>query len=105
MKQNPVLYWASVTLCAVSLFLVIGNILLINGNKGLQRDINVRQQQINAGQTFGNIYQGLVQALADFAVKQNDTAVRAMLADAGISFPDKAPAPSDEDVGPKKKKQ
>lgn len=105
MKQNRVLHWASVAFCAASLFLVIGNILLVNGNKGLQRDINSRQQQISDGRTFGQIYQSLVQALADFSVNQNDGAVRTMLAEQGIKFPDKATASSGENAGPRKKKQ
>ncbi|MGB4100298.1 MAG: hypothetical protein WBK91_00080 [Alphaproteobacteria bacterium] len=103
MKQNPVLYWVSVALCAISLFLVIGNILLVNGNKGIQSDINARQQQINASQTFAQIYQGLVQSLADMAVKQNDAAVRGILADAGIKFPDKDAAAANENSAVKKK--
>lgn len=104
MKQNPVLYWVSVAVCAASLFLVIGNALLVNGNKALQRDINVRQQQINAGQTFGQIYQGLVQALADFAVNQNDADVRNILAEEGIKFPESTAAPTTDGTGPRKKK-
>lgn len=104
MKQNSVLYWASVAVCAASLFLVIGNALLVNGNKSLQRDINARQQQINAGQTFGQIYQGLVQALADFAVNQNDADVRNLLAAEGIKFPEKPASLPADGTMPRKKK-
>lgn len=87
-------YWASVILGALALMLLVVNICMINGNHRLQDEINQRQGAINSGVTLSQINKGLVQALADIAVKSNDSDARGLLAKQGITIT--APAKSDE---------
>ena len=95
-------YWASVTLGALALVLLVINISLINGNRHTQDDLNQRQAIINSGVTLSQVNKGLVQALADASVKSGDNEVRDLLAAQGITI--KPNAKSEKVDEPAKKK-
>lgn len=87
-------YWGSLLLSAVALVLVVVNISLANGNRDLQRDLATRQATINAGQQLSQLNQGLAQALAEAAVKNNNLQARDLLATQGITLRNDAVAPA-----------
>lgn len=79
-------YWASV-ICSISaLVLLVLNAALINGDRHLQQSIAVRQDTINQGIALSRANQRLTQALAEAAVKNNDTAMRDLLVSQGITI-------------------
>ena len=83
----------SLLLGALSLLLLIANIALINSNRGLQDSANQRQSDISKAQQLASLNQGLVQALAEAAVNNSDTAIKDLLAAQGITInPNAKPA-------------
>jgi hypothetical protein len=92
MMDEKITYWAAVAFGALALVLLVLNISFINGNRALQDEINQRQAVLNRGQTLNQVNQGLVQALANVAVKDNDAQVRDLLAAQGITLKSKADA-------------
>ena len=86
-------YWGSVGFSALALFLLVVNVSLLNSNRAAQIEVNQRQSVIATGQTLSQVNQGLVQAMAEAAVKNNDTQMRALLTAQGITLRNEA-APS-----------
>src|SRR5580704_3783407 len=84
--DEKITYWAAVVFGAVSLVLLVLNVSFINSNRTLQEETNQRQAAINRGPTLGQVDQGIVQALANAAVKNNDTQARDLLAAQGITI-------------------
>lgn len=93
-------YWASIILGGVALFLLIVNMSLINSNRQLQDEISQRQATINGGPTLDQLNKGIVQALANIAIKDSDTDARDLLTAQGITIT----PPKAEDVKDTKKK-
>ena len=87
-------YWGSVILSALSLVLIVVNISLSNANRTLQADVAQRQQAVTSGQTLSQLNQGLVQAMAEAAYKNNNTQLRDLLATQGITLKTDAAAKS-----------
>src|ERR1700722_4887414 len=83
--DEKVAYWASVALGALALVLLVLNVSFINGNRALQDEVNQRQAAINRGGTLSQVNQGLVQALANSSVKDDDSQIRDLLAAQGIT--------------------
>jgi len=83
--DDKVAYLASVALSALALLLLVTDISLVNSNRQLQIEVNQRQAIINNGVNLSQINQGLVQALADFSIKDNDKEIRDLLAAQGIT--------------------
>ncbi len=96
-------YWASVGLSALALLLLVTNVALVSGNRNLQIEINQRQAAINNGVNLSQLNNGLVQALADIAVKNDDKDVRDLLTTQGISLKPKAEQKTDAAKETKKK--
>lgn len=82
-------YWASVGLSALALLLLVTNVALVNSNRNLQTELGQRQNVINSGINLSQLNQGLVQALADASVKNDDKEIRDMLAAQGITIKSK----------------
>ncbi len=92
-------YWASVLLSAVAIVLLVVNISLANSNRVKQADLSQRQTTITEGQSLAQFNQGLVQALAETSLKNNDLQVRDLLTGQGITLksePTSAPAPASD---------
>lgn len=80
----------SLALAVLSLLLLITNIALINSNRSLQDNATQRQAEINKATSLANINQSLVQALAEAAVTNGDTAAKDLLAGQGITINENA---------------
>lgn len=87
-------YGASLAFGVLSLALLIANVALIESNRHLQDNVNQRQADINKGTTLASLNQGLIQALAEAAVTNNDTAAKDLLAAQGITIKPNAAAPA-----------
>lgn len=83
-SRSGLLFWLSTALAAVLLILVCVNIVITSGNRGLQVEVNSRQQFINQSIQLSRLHQELVTALATVSVKNNNEAIRQILADVGI---------------------
>jgi len=83
--KNGLLFWLSNALAAVFLVLVCINFVIASGNRSLQIQVNTRQQYINQSIQLSQLHQQLVSALATIAVKNNNQAIRQILADVGIT--------------------
>ena len=90
--DEKITYWAAVAFGALALVLLVLNVSFINGNRSLQDQLSQRQAVISRGQTLSQVNQGLVQALASAALKEDDKQIRDMLAGQGITL--KSPAAS-----------
>ncbi|HEU0117145.1 MAG TPA: hypothetical protein VFR09_00805 [Alphaproteobacteria bacterium] len=85
-------YWVSVVLSALALLLLVTNVSLFNSNTRMQVQISQRQAAINNGIGLSQLNQGLVQALADASVKDDDKSIRDLLAAQGITVKPKTDA-------------
>ena len=83
-------YWVSVVFGALSLILVVVNISLASSNRSMQSDLSQRASALTAGNSFNQLNQGLVQALAEAAVKNNDQQARELLSSQGITLKSEA---------------
>jgi hypothetical protein len=86
-------YWGSVFFSAAALLLLVVNISLANVNRATQADVAQRQNTIATGQQLAQLNQGLVQAMAEAALKNNNTHMRDLLATQGITLKNE-PAPA-----------
>ncbi len=84
--DDKITYWASVTFGAAALLLLVLTVSFVNSNRALQEETNQRQAMINRGQTLNQVNQGIVQALANAAIKDGDTQARDLLAAQGITL-------------------
>jgi hypothetical protein len=80
-------------LASLLLVLVVVNALLFVGNRQVQREVAQRSQLIQQSLQLEPIYQGLIRALAESAVAQQDESLRALLAAEGIQVTG-TPAPA-----------
>lgn len=78
-------YWGAVLCAALGLLLFGVSAALTSSNRVMQEEVNARQAVINNAVTTSPLNQSLAQALAEASVKDNDTAIRALLAEQGIS--------------------
>ena len=93
----------STVLASIALLLVLVNSWLILANQSIRAEVGVRQQRINQALQWSRVNQELINALATSAVRNNNTALRDLLAQNGISYtvtpqaqqpPASAPAPA-----------
>jgi hypothetical protein len=77
---------SSVVIAALALVILITNLFMATSVRSLQSDVSQRQAVINNGVTLNQLNQGLIQALADAAVNNNDLAIRDLLVSQGISI-------------------
>ena len=78
---------------ALVLVLVGVDIALFERNRGVQAELTARQQFLQQTQQLETLHRELVNAIANFAARDNDDALRAILTDHGIN-PSAAPRPS-----------
>jgi hypothetical protein len=79
-------YRLLVALSGITLILVVVYIVLIQGNRSVQGEINQRQQFINQSIQLGRINDALIRALATEAVGNKDDKLRELLAQNGITI-------------------
>ena len=90
--MNKPQFWAASALGALCLVLALANVTMASMNRGLQGDINVRQQYVQQSVQLEGLYREIVRALAELGARHNDQAVRALLQQHGISYTVNAPA-------------
>ena len=90
--MNKPQFWAATALGALCLALALANVTMASMNRGLQGDINVRQQYVQQSVQLEGLYREIVRALAELGARHNDQAVRALLQQHGISYTVNAPA-------------
>lgn len=77
--------------------LVVALLVMASINRGLQAEVNARQQYVQQSVQLEGLYREIVRALAELGARNNDTQVRDMLARHGITYtanPGTAPAPA-----------
>ena len=79
-------YWSVTALTLLAVILATSGIVLHGQNADLQNTIQQRAQRLAAGQQLANLFQGLVQNLAQDAVAKNDAAIRGLLEAEGIKL-------------------
>ncbi len=84
--MDRTLYWASVVLSVGALLLLGVNTALVGRNRDLQGELGRRQAFINQINDAAALNQNLANALASLAIKNNDAAVRDLLASQGITL-------------------
>ena len=80
------LYRLLVALSGMTLVLVVVYIVLIQGNRSVQSEVNQRQQFINQSIQLGRVNDALIRALATMAVSNNDDKLHDLLAQNGITI-------------------
>ena len=90
------LYRLLVALSGITLVLVVVYIVLIQGNRSVQSEVNQRQQFINQSIQLGRVNDALIRALATMAVSNNDDKLRDLLAQSGITINPTTGAPERE---------
>lgn len=89
---RPWQYTILVVLGAISLLLSITNGVLFTQNRAEQAEVNARQQYLQQTVNLEGLYRELVKALAELAVKNNDSQLLQMLGAQGINVSVNAPA-------------
>ncbi len=104
MRVDGWLYRVAVGLSALVVVLVAAYIVLVQGNRAVQRDVNQRQQFINQGVQLGRVNEALIRALAAAAASSKDEKLRDLLAQNGITInatgeaTSSSPAPADKNT-------
>jgi hypothetical protein len=88
--------WVTIGAAAACLLVLI-NIVLFEMNRGLQAEVNSRQQYIQQSLQLEALNREIVAAIANLAVRNKDDQLKALLAQHGITInvgPAGSPAPS-----------
>jgi len=105
--MGRVQFWLATAIGALCLLLAAGNITLTTMNRSLQGDIALRQQYVQQSVQLEGLYREIVRALAELGARNNDDAVKSLLARHGISYsvnptPDAAAPAATAVAGPRK---
>src|SRR5262249_40623025 len=100
--SDKVLYLGSMTFGGLALLLLIANVCFINGNRNLQTEFAQRQDLISKAGTLNQLNQGLIQALGQASLNNQDKAAGDLLSSQGITVsktkpPAAAPAADNAD--------
>ena len=90
--MNSIQFWATTTIGACCLVVLVGNVVLSTSNKTAQADIALRQQYVQQSVQLEGLYREIVRALAELGARNNDNDVKALLQRHGISYSVNAPA-------------
>jgi len=85
-------YWTLTVIAALSLLLLVVDISLVHRNQALRADVDARAQYIQQSVQLQGLYQDMIKALADLAVRNKDDQLRDLLTKAGISITVNPPA-------------
>lgn len=81
-------YWPHVITLAAALgiVLLLTNIVLLEGNRTLQGEVNVRAQYIQQTVQLEGLQREIVNAIANLAVRNKDDALKSILTQQGITI-------------------
>ena len=85
-RLKPFQKWIMSAIACVTFLLVFINIILFLGNRGIQTEINNRQQFINQSIQLDRLNRELVGALANLGARTNDEQIKNLLAAHGITY-------------------
>jgi hypothetical protein len=91
--QGAGVFWTATGLAGLSLVLVLVNALLARSNESARLEVNQRQLSINEWTLEQRQNQDLIQMLAVASARDNDAAIRDLLAKNGVTFTVNQPAP------------
>ena len=103
--DEKITYGASVVFSVLAILILVINISLVNSNRHLQEDMGQKQVIINRANAVNQANQGLVRALAEATVANNDADLRALLASQGITVKANPTADNGEQVKPETDKK
>ncbi len=78
-------YLTLVVLAALALLLVVANGIVFSLNRGVQTEVNARQQFVQQSVQLEDLYREIVKALAELGVKNGDQQIVQMLSAQGIN--------------------
>ena len=91
--------WISIA-AGLALGLAIANIVVVELNRGIQAQVNVRNHFIQQSIQLEALNREIVGALANLAVERNDDALKTMLTQHGITFNTAAGASRGQSTAP-----
>ena len=83
---KPIQFWVLAGVAMLGLILVAVNIRLVVLNRAGQASISSRTQYLQQSMQLQNLYQEIVKALADLAVRNKDEQLRDLLSRNGMSI-------------------
>jgi len=92
-------FWTATALASLAVLLVIADGWLVTSNESIRAEVTGRQQYINQSVQLSRLNQELVNDLGALAAK-NNTAIRQLLAESGITVVGQAPAPAAGQTAP-----
>lgn len=79
--------WRIATAAAVvAVTMVVINAVLFVGNREVQIDLNARAQFVQQSMQLEGLFNEMVRALAELAVRNDDAQLKALLHDAGVTY-------------------
>ena len=84
LRQSTVFLIGTI-LASLALLMVLVNSWLVLSNQSIRSDVGVRQQYINESIQFSRVNQELINALANAVARNNNAAIRELLAQNGIT--------------------
>ena len=93
-RLKPVQKWIMSAIACLTFLLVFINIILFLGNRGIQTEINNRQQFINQSIQLDRLNRELIASLANLGARTNDEQIKSLLAAHGITYSVNPPAAS-----------
>jgi hypothetical protein len=97
--RNTIGFWAATGLASLAVLLVIVDGWLVTSNGSIRAAVGGRQQNINQSVQLSRLNQELVNELGSLAMK-NNTAIRQLLSESGITVVGQAPAPAASQAAP-----
>jgi hypothetical protein len=79
-------FWVLAVIATVGLLLVLANIRFVLANREHQANVNARAQYIQQTVQLQGLYQEIVKAIADLAVRNKDEQLRDLLSRNGMSI-------------------
>ena len=86
-----------IALAGLAFLLAATNAVLFSGNRALQSESANRGQYIQQSLQLEPVYQALIRTLAELAAKEDDSELRGLLSEQGISFTITTPPAASED--------
>jgi len=97
---EPREFWVLLAGAAVCLVLAVVNMVLLTGNRARQAEVNERAQFIQQSIQLEGLYRDMARALGDLAVRNNDNALRDLLAGEGFTLAPNPPAAAPTEQAP-----
>lgn len=84
--MSRIQHLTTTVLAVLVLALVGADLALASLNRDLQADVGLRQQYVQQSLQLEGLYREIVRALAELGARNNDEAVRSLLAGHGITY-------------------